>query len=151
MDFELSLDPIGKSEILSLEKHLGVSFPDDYRTFLLQYNGGRPALYVMDGPFGKLGVNNLYGIGKIKGRVYDIAECFEDLDYRLPKGFIPIGDNAGGDQLLIATDGAGVSGVFLFDHENEPADANIPWENFPNLYKLSDSFNEFLGSLQSDE
>lgn len=151
MNFELGLNSIGEADVLILEKKLGVTLPVDYREFLLQHNGGRPTEFLMNGPFGKLAINDLYGIGKEEGRVGDIATTFEFFDGRIPKGFISIGDNAGGDKVLLGTDEAGVNGVFFFDHENEPANPNIPWEEFPNLYKLADSFNDFLEALQPDD
>jgi hypothetical protein len=156
MKYSLSLAPVDENDIKAFELEFNVHFPDDYRDFLLKQNGGRPDRKDFDVPgFGQTGfVNDLYGIKKGEYREECSVGTLDDfckiLDSdRIPKGFVSIGDNGSGDQILLATPDSGVNGVFFFDHENEPYDNDgLRWEEYGNIYKVADSFTEFLESLR---
>lgn len=153
MKYSRSLRPTNENDILAFGREFNVRIPDDYRDFLLAQNGGKPDACDFDVPgyrFPVAMINTFYGILDDKtgraGNSLNVAN--QDLMYRLPKGFIAIGDNGCGDQILLATLNSGTSGVFYFDHENEPYDSDVVWEGFGNIYKVANSFSEFLASLR---
>lgn len=150
--FELNPPPSGEAAVKALEDTFSVVFPDDYRQFLLTINGGRPDPYIFDGgPAGECILNEFYAIGGQGGQVGDINEMAGLVDGRLPPKFVQIGEDPGGNLYLLATEGSGTTGVFFFDHENEPEDPNIPWRDFPNLQRIADSFGELLVKLENGE
>jgi hypothetical protein len=152
LTFELNLPSMGEAGVSALENRLGLVFPADYRNFLLTINGGRPDPYIFDGgPAGKCVLNEFYGIGDRPGLVGDMADMASLVEGRLPAKFAQIGEDPGGNLYLLATAGSGTTGVFFFDHENEPEDADIPWSKFPNMIRIADSFTDLLVLLENGE
>lgn len=147
IQFEMSLPPISETDLSATEVALGVRFPEDYRGFLLIQNGGRTDRdsFRVEA-LGNCVLNELYGIGQ--GDVGDLVTMATLMDGRLPFKFFQIGEDPGGNVLLLATPGSGASGVYFFDHESEPDDASQSWHTFPNLYKVADSFSDFLNQLK---
>jgi hypothetical protein len=154
MKYSRSLRPTNENDILAFGREFNVRIPDDYRDFLLAQNGGKPDDICYFNVPGycvpKAEIDTFYGILDDKtgraGNSLNVAN--QDLMYRLPKGFIAIGDNCCGDQILLATLNSGTSGVFFFDHENEPYDSDVGWEEFGNIYKVANSFSDFLRLLK---
>jgi hypothetical protein len=147
-----SLESVNETDLKKFEQKFNVELPSDYKLFLLNHNGGRPDRDVMfDVPGFQLAVvNELYGVKKGDFRQQaSIDEHFEIFNDRIPLGFIPIGNNGSGDQILLATKTAGIKGVFFFDHENEPAEnEGLLWNNYGNIFKVSNSFSAFMEQLQ---
>ncbi|MBL9197828.1 SMI1/KNR4 family protein [Xanthomonas fragariae] len=150
MKFRLGHAAASEGDVLSFEEQVGLKLPDDYRSFLLRHNGGRPEKNVLTLNGERWALNELYGLGDAAGLVDSLAACNDVLDGRIPRGFVAIGDTPGGDQFLLASQDSDAHGVYIFDHENEPETADIPWTEFPNLIFVADSFDQVLGML-SDE
>src|SRR5262245_15198184 len=111
-----------ESDLKTFEKEIGSTFPDDYRNFLLTYNGGEPKPYffkVQGWQYQQSLVNQLKGIIP-NGKSVDLVEDNSIMEGRLPKGFVSIGDDPGGNKLLISTAGSTRGKIYFFDHENEP-------------------------------
>ena len=140
-----------EANIAAAESALGVSFPDDYRSFMARFNGGRPKprklkvewrdnqacadewpttsmgwfYWISDDP-----VNDLVDLNKT------------DFAGRLPNGCVTIAADAGGNQVLLALAGPH-SGKVLFwvkDHEVDEGDE----PGYDNVGFLADSFAELL-------
>lgn len=62
---------------------------------------------------------------------------------RIPKDFITIGKDLGGNQICVSLKGSNSGTIYFWAHEEEAE--NIKHEN---LYKIADSFEEFLESLK---
>jgi hypothetical protein len=130
------------------EAALGISFPDDYKQFLLSHNGGYPTPQQLDIP--KTGhsvlLDVLYGIGedRVPGDlVYEFRRHLDDL----PEGFIPIGHDPGACYFLMGTTGKYRGRVYFWDRTwffKESSEKG-------NTYWLSDSFTGFLNSLYEAE
>ncbi|WP_236347706.1 SMI1/KNR4 family protein, partial [Paenibacillus plantiphilus] len=63
---------------------------------------------------------------------------------RIPKGFIPIGDDPGGNMICLGMDGKYRERIYFWDHEEE-------CEDMSNMYFLADDIYEFLNRLYDDE
>src|SRR5690625_338176 len=83
---KLTLDDIEK-----FESENKINLSENYITFLLKWNGGKPR---------PGNVFKIDGIGDLYDNLSDIIDIYE---YRLPKDFIPIGDDPGGNALLLGT------------------------------------------------
>ena len=137
--------------VSQFEKRIGFSLPVPYRSFLLKFNGGRPYPYHFAVPnwyHRKSLINDFYGI--VPGEYNDLEENIELLRGRLPKGFIPIADDPGGNCILISTEAATYGKVYLWDHENEPENASENLSDYPNIYILAINFDEFLNNLRDE-
>jgi hypothetical protein len=139
-------------QLLEFEQRHNIKLPEEYRSFLLQFNGGRPKPEIID--FIQYGddqsdmVNYLGGIHN--GEYWASLEWHIDsLKSRIPKGFIPIGDDPGGNAYLIGTDGEIFGQIYFWDHENEAAlEEKEP--DFKNMSLIANSFTEFLNKLRSE-
>ena len=141
-----------KKDIANLERKLGHKLPIDYERFLLEYNGGNPQPDCHDvqntegtriGSF--IGIEWFYGVaggsGKIK-EVYSIEWNYSVLLGRIPENFLPIGEDAGGNQICISLYGEDKGSIWYWDHEAE----KIP-PDYSNCYKVADNFQALLDNL----
>jgi hypothetical protein len=146
--------PLNESDLDGFEKTIGYDLPSDYRQFLLKYNGAKPVPDFFQVPgwqYEESYVSQLKGLLKEKDeKKVDLARLNDLLDGRLPKGFIAIGSDPGGNQILLSLAGETKGNVYFFDHENEPDDATDDLEDYPNIFLVANSFTEFLNNLTPD-
>src|SRR5215472_5355466 len=91
--FTRSYPPVSEADVQRYEQRLGVTFPDDYRNFLLTTNGGIPTPRYLDVPDENsvVRVNFLYAITNehdISDLVYELEDLSSRMSGKLPDGFI---------------------------------------------------------------
>ena len=140
-------DLITPEQIKMLEHDLGIHLPGDYSDFLLKNNGGRPKpngfSYVSQGD-GKIykGMVDWF-LGVNTGKHNDFQKYYEMYKDRVPRDFIPIAHDPGGNLICLSLkDGT----VYFWDHDEEVEEGEIP--DYRNMYKITDSFSDFLLSLR---
>jgi hypothetical protein len=128
-----------------LQSALGATLPNDYRDFLLRFNGGRPSPDVIDIPSlpgSPTDVRDLFGLG--------VAMETNDLIWNLS---LIRGANLGRVLLPIARDSGG--GLFCMSMEDGCLGRIFYLEmilsDHRELIPVADSFDEFLGKLRSYE
>lgn len=148
-DMGMNINSFGgaKSEAVeNLEKYIGFRLPEDYKQFLLNYNGGtskvRYSTFKAEGLDSNIPLDVLYGVdvGKKHFDLRYINEAYSD--EILPNSII-IGDEPGGGFFVLID----FEGVYYWDSPQyfEQSDE----EN--NLYKVADSFEEFLRGISDGE
>ena len=130
---------------LDIEEHLGIKFPDDLMSLLMELPGEvffeNRALFKPLEPCGsedKRGynwINLLFGVGK---GMYGIKELNQPSD-RLPDGFVAIGQTPGGDRICLDRD---TMEVYHWDHEGDEEDA---------VTLIAHDFDSFIASLKTGE
>jgi hypothetical protein len=133
--------------INAAEARLGVTLPSDYKTFLLETNGLNPEPYlcfaVPEREEVMLGC--LYGLKPNRTRC-DLEHQQELISQwsPLPAGYVAIGDDPGGNALLLATSGEDAGRVFFWDRVGF-------WvrEDGRNTFPVADSFTAFIESLRA--
>jgi hypothetical protein len=121
--------------LTDVEAELGTKLPDDYRAFLLKYNGGRPVPDTVDvenAPGTPTDVQTLFGIGRqieSSGLVWN-KQVLAD---RLPEDCLPIACDSGGNLFCLAEGGR----VVYIDLDSPE----------PGKYLVADSFDAFLQKL----
>jgi hypothetical protein len=140
------LPPVSDSQIDRFENDHGISLPLAYRRFLRSTNGGQPHSYTSFvipevGEEVLLGV--LYGIcdGQYGVSLGAMLAEFKD---SLPEEYIPIGEDPGGNQLLLTLSGDHKDGIFYWDRVGflaRRADHSI--------FRVAANIDEFLDSLQA--
>lgn len=142
-----SKESISEIEIAEFEQFIDYKLPDDYKTFLLKYNGGRPAHDVFDFYLYKedaSSVNMLFSLGKEK--FFNLYSFYINYKQRIPLGFIPIANDPGGNLILMNLIDA-KNGIYFWDHEFEADEALNEIPSMSNMCLIKPSFNEFIDSL----
>ncbi len=135
------------NDIKNLEKQFNVILPEDYIEFLLQYNGGLPtpnAYYVEGHPEEILGIQVFFGIGReIESSCLDWN--YKESRYSIPSELFPIGCSDTDDWICFSLQGESKGSVFFWD-----AMAESEKPSYSNVYKIADSFSDFLNGLFED-
>lgn len=138
-------EPVTTDDILRLEHQLGVPLPEDYRSFLIQHNGGRPAPNVFSiATDGTATDDTIAWFLCIKpDDVNDILETASALQGRIPGYLLPIAVDPFGNYICIGISGSDYGRIYFWDHELESTGSNI--------YFLAHSFNDLLDSLKEGD
>lgn len=143
--------PVGETTLDSLEDALAVKFPAEYRSFLLQFNGGEPASNCFHVPGlgdGAGAVRCFFGI-TARNKSTDLQTNAVNMSGRLPEGFFPIAEDSCGNYICLRTKGKNKGAIYFWDHELESEDNKQP--RLTNLTKVANGFEDFLSSLQPME
>ena len=142
-----------EEDIINFSVERGVELPEDYKNFLMEYNGGKPENqlnYIKSVPFKrKIKVYSMFGISSSGNPMYDdtnIKCCINRLGALIQKNtHIPIAEmNIDGVILLILE--PGMEGVYIYDYFRELKETKkIPF------HKVCDTFTEFLDLIVPDE
>jgi hypothetical protein len=137
---QLTGPPVTQGELVDLERRLAIRLPEDYKRFLLAYNGGYPAhqAFDYDGDssfaiqhFYPLASDDVFHVSLFRDAY---GEEFEDL--------LEIGISSFGDPLCLAVGDAHFGSVWWYDHEHDPEE-----DPHLGLTKLAATFEEFVTGL----
>jgi hypothetical protein len=112
-----------ETDIVQLEHQIGVHLPDEYRAFLLRFNGGKPSPYCFPirgmpkNPYGV--IREFYGIEcpVLSSNLKWNCEVFWGDS---PRDLLPIADTPGGNQLCLCLFGTDAGSIFLWDYYGAP-------------------------------
>ncbi|MBN1312390.1 MAG: SMI1/KNR4 family protein [Anaerolineae bacterium] len=134
-------------DIEAAENAMGVRFPDDYRHFLLQNNGGKPdpnMFLIPDHPIP--GQSDLldwfYCI--VHDSPIDIISACRAFKGRVPEECLSIGCDPGGNQICLVISGTEQGKIYFWDHEEEADEGEEP--TYGNMYLIADSLNDLLNN-----
>jgi hypothetical protein len=136
-----------EDDIRSLEQKVGYSLPDDYRQFLLQYNGGVPKpecfeFITSSGEEDSL-VRVFYSLNG-NDPYYDLLSTVFETEGDIPESCLPIGEDPFGNLILLELSGNYRGQVYFWDHESERGD-----DLRANIFLIANSFTEFTQKLFS--
>lgn len=139
-------------DIIKFEQEIGYPVPEDYRSFLLKYNGAKvkPRYFNVPGWKYQQSLVNEFDYIIFDDSGYGIRQVLAISGYRYPEAFIPIGSDPGGNTILLALKAPYRGQVYFWDHEHQPEDRLDRLEDYNNVFFLSSSFNEFLNSLKDE-
>jgi len=152
----LSLDtqPATEEAVVTLEEQIGSRLPEDYRRFMLRYNGGTPdpaTFAFIEKTYGKStsdAVRAFFSLGDHE--YYALEDSLATYTDRIPNGTLPIAEDGCGNLVLLGISGEDDAGqairgkVYFWDHELEPQDP-LDWSN---VSPVADSFDDFLRGLK---
>jgi hypothetical protein len=139
-----SFDPLIPSDLAEFESEVGAKLPDDYRAFLLKFNGGYfedkvRYPYLEPCPYGEFGIIECFH-GLNTG--YDYADIRDDIkvleDWNVPRNLLPIGDDIFGDPICLSITGVNRGRVFFWHREDE---ARV---------LIGNTFSQFLENIEPD-
>lgn len=140
--------PLDSKHLEILEKKLGKKLPLDFRAFLLKFNGGypEPDSFNFFGSEDGSCVDRFLGINV--GEHSNLYRYFKTYSKRIPKEFLPIAHDPGGNLICIGLFGEYKNKIYFWDHEFE---ANGHEPNMTNMHLISGNFSEFLEVLHEVE
>jgi hypothetical protein len=143
--FSYTYGHITYEAISRAETFIGHKLPDDYVTFLLTTNGGRPSLdkFPIDGHESSTNgvVDSFFGIHD--GRFNNLEKYYAMSRGRVRDDMLPIAFDRAGNLLCIELVGEKTGYVFFWDHEREGLETD-PSEN---LFSVAASFSDLLSVL----
>lgn len=142
-------NPFGELSISELEKFeqlINYRLPDDYRHYLLNFNGAEPintVCHVSD----LEGATNLHTmLGIHNGPEYAKLELeFGDRNSTKKTGFLAFADDTFGNYFCLNLQRKKYGEVYFYNHESSHA------SKIKTLSKVADSFESFIESLISEE
>lgn len=145
----MNLDAFGmefEDLIEELEVLIGFPLPDDYKKFLIEYNGGtskvRYSKFFVEELNQEIPLDVLFGIG-VK-RTFDLGVCFEEFEEDLLPNSLIIGDDPGSGLIVLITDAENY-GVYYWDHSFYFPQSSEE----ENTYKIAESFQDFIDGLRN--
>jgi hypothetical protein len=142
-----SYDPITEADLERFEDNLGARLPEDYRDFLVKYNGGffPPFVSYRD----TMVVAQLYGLlpeDEISDGLYVTNRRLD-----LRKGLVAIGSADCGDQICIVVSGRDIGSIWWRCHESGWHEEGDGREWPPaNHERISDTFSSFFEGISYD-
>ena len=137
---------LSESDISNLEIRIGMVLPEQYRWFLLDFNGGTPTPDTVDIeglPGASADVQVFFGIGRSVE-----SNCIEwnlaTLAERLTEGLLPIAIDSGGSVFCLSLRRHDYGTVLYCDLQSVFAD----FESDPELYYVAPDFEAFLKKLR---
>lgn len=145
MKIETNNKPLSLKEITDFESRMSVQLPEKFKRFLLKWNGGspEPSLFNISSEQGTSVLNMFNGIGDMYDNLEKVIDIYE---FRLPDGFIPIGDDPAGNIICLGINSPYNEKIYYWDHEQESDNPN----EMSNMYYLARDIEEFLESLYDD-
>lgn len=135
--------------INNFEKSIGFLLPNDYKQFLMKYNGGTARIRYSTFKVKELNENIpldvLYGIG-IEKKQLDLQEVNDEYIDDILANCIIIGDDPGAGMIVLINDDD-FQGIYYWDHSfyfSQSSDEK-------NIYKIADSFKDFIDGLNDPQ
>jgi hypothetical protein len=136
-----------EEDIVEVEKVLNFSLPIQYRSFLLKQNGGHPQPNKFNIEGDPENISRVDGFNYIKnGDFLDLLNTWEVYQGRIPKEFISIAFDPGGNQICIGVSNPYYGQIYFWDHEEEGDEETT----YDNLYLIAESFDKFMNNLSND-
>ena len=136
---------VKEEEILKLEDELGFTLPNDYKEFLINFNGGVPEVkystFTLNELEENIGLQVLYGLDLEEN--LDLREWYEEYEDDLLDDCLIIGHGIGFG-FIVLVNSPEVSGVYFWDNSFELDNSSED----ENIYKISDTFRQFIDELK---
>lgn len=144
LEWERFFSPASPAQIERFEMDHGVKLPPHYRNYLASANGGRPILdtgFVIPEINEKVMLGFLFSISDQEKDHLNLRRVIAEFD-DCPHGYLPIGRDPGGNQLLLAISGGQEDEIYYWDraHFYERITRKI-------ILKISNNIYEFVKSL----
>ena len=126
-----------EQKIVGFESKYNIKLPNQYRQFMLRYNGGyTPETILKVGPRREENVSCFYGFGM--GEEYGLDEHCWLMEW-IRHGFLPIADEFFGNEYVLGITSRNYGKVYFFDHEEQMVE------------QVRNSFKDFIASCKSEK
>lgn len=135
---------ISKKDIREFEDLIKYKLPNDYKNFLLKYNGGRPEPFIFKVEKFEGGENSIHTfLGFNRETESDnLLWSYNALKDRLPDTLLSIGYSDTDDQICLDLSEKNFGKIYLWDYAGECGK-----DCLDNVYYIAPSFGELLNML----
>ncbi len=135
---------ISEKDIIKFEEVIRHPLPNDYKDFLLKYNGGRPEPFVFKVDKFEGGENTVHTLLGFNREIEsdNLLWSYDTLKDRLPDTLLSIGYSDTDDQICLDLSENNYGKIYLWDFSKE-CGKNC----FDNVYYIAPSFGELLNML----
>ena len=140
---------VAEAEVAAFEHRFGSTLPDDYRRFLLEVNGGRPASE--NKQFSHYSINRLFSLADKDDESRDLETRALRARATLPHPDLLFVGHFDGARILLALTPTHRGEVWSQDTvDPRPDDANprVLWHDRRDMTKVADSFEQFVRMLK---
>jgi len=159
-------DSITESELLELERKIGITLPPQLRDFYLKWNGGTPLPDDID--ISKSAWVHLHWNDKKSAESFESATGFEgmpkinshpatdffrtwnDFKHRIPNDLIMFARDPGGSLFLIGIKKHNLGRIYFWERSYEADIEAGESPSYDNIAYIADSFSEFLLLLREE-
>jgi hypothetical protein len=133
---------LSKEELSAFESTNQMELPQDYKEFLLTFNGGQPIKNKTDTPETIV----TYILGMHNGDFYaSLYKHIDMLSTRLPFSSLPIATDPFGNLFIMSLHPENYGQIFFWDHEGEPEHQDGHYVD--NVSYVAASFGDFISKL----
>lgn len=138
---------IDESAVLVLEAFLNSKLPVQYRSHLIRFNGDRPTKNIFN--IEKKGESVLNRLFSLVSKRMEETLPYQINQYRnrIPSEMIPIGNDPGGNLILLALRGPKRGTIFFWEHDFESEEDSQ--SNYDNITEISNNFSDFMQALRN--
>ncbi|WP_046243635.1 SMI1/KNR4 family protein [Hymenobacter terrenus] len=154
-------EPATRADIEAIEQQYGFVLPEDYKTHILQHNGGWPqrSIFMQVEPNGERVERDISDFYSVRHGVSTLEDSLDSLYDQLHPDLVPFGSETGGDQFVLSVGPQDYGSVYYISHEsytppeyeyNEETDESTPpapLDYGTGVYFLAPSFTAFLEGL----
>lgn len=144
MELEISNEfgSLDSFELKEFENENQLLIPNDYRNFLIKFNGGKPLKSVYNDNYS---VNWFFGFhnGPDWSTIYHAIDLYQN---RIPSWYFPIANDPFGNLFLMSLYEENYGIIAFWDHENECDGDSAQY--FENMSLIANSFTEFITNLK---
>jgi cell wall assembly regulator SMI1 len=134
--------PVDRGGLRAFEVQIGAMLPEDYRAFLIAYNGGTvsPTSFRISEAEGDSTLARFHGLhdGPTWARLDAAVAAYRG---RIPAWLLPIAADEGGNAICIGLTGEDRGRIYFWDHEREGASPDIA------VTHIAPSFKAFCDHL----
>ncbi|VAW75611.1 hypothetical protein MNBD_GAMMA12-3827 [hydrothermal vent metagenome] len=154
---------VAEESLVTIEKKIGVSLPQDYRAFVKEYGASqfhtlvifKPIIdlpdYISSAGYGYF--DYFFGVSD-NTNIYALQWAIESYKNRVPKSLLPIGGDVGGGVICLGISGDECNKVYYWDPSNEwdvddiEDGDDIESIMFQNVHIVADTFTDFISCLE---
>ncbi|GAA0135331.1 SMI1/KNR4 family protein [Paenibacillus sp. YSY-4.3] len=147
--FEYNFEPTGIKDIEALEGKYNIELPEDYKTFLLEYNGGKPVIRRFSTLDDKQTSSLMLLFPLSESNEPNLEGNYMEFNESkiIPSNLLPIGDDPIENKICISLSGNDRGYIYYWSLDMEDIDEEDNLPSYKNMSLIAKSFTEFTNGL----